>query len=122
MGQVVTATIAVLETASRWTPELQRQLSGEAVVVRQCTAADVLQLTTKREPLVVVLPLDSQEAQVMQLLASIAQARAATIVIGSMLTEELEAPVRELGASLFLANRPTGAALAKACRRQLGEQ
>lgn len=119
---IVKRRIVVLEPKPHWTPELQRQFLEDDVHVQQCTqAADVIQRLRRDMVTVVVLPFDGQEASCMQLLAVLFewQSVLSSIVIGSPKTMELEAPVKELGATLFLADRPSGHQLHRSCRRQL---
>ena len=114
--------ILVLESAPDFTPELQRQFLSDDVRVQHCTRpADVLERVSGRDRIVVVLPFGSREAECMQLLAKlfVLPNAVSSIVIGSPETAELEGPVKELGATVFLAERPTGHRLASACRRQL---
>lgn len=114
--------IVVLEPKPAWTPELQRQFHGQNIRVQQhTTAAEVLQNIGNGSVTVVVLPFDQQEATCMQLLPALfdCQPVVSSIVIGSPRTKELEGPVKELGATLFLPDRPTGTQLAQSCRRQL---
>jgi DNA-binding NtrC family response regulator len=116
------SSILVFETSPAWTPELQRQFHSETARVQQCTRPiDVLERVSARDRTVVVLQFDSHRADCMQLLASLfdLQQRVSSIVIGSPQSAELEGPVKELGATVFLAERPTGRRLANACRRQL---
>ncbi len=116
--------VLILERSPQWESELKRRLSGPRLLVRPCrSAADVLHLCRKIPGGVVVIDFAAGPADGLQLLEALARLRSGimAIVIAPRSLAELEWPARELGAVEFIADAIGGAALARLCRRFVGD-
>jgi DNA-binding NtrC family response regulator len=114
----------VLERSPRWESELKRRLAGLRLLVRPCrSAADVVGLCRQIPGSVVVIDFSAGPADGLRLLESLHCLRKGVVpvVIAARALAELEWPARELGAVAFLADTTGGAALARLCRRFVGD-
>ena len=118
----LTSTIVVLEARPFWTPELQRQFDGEPVVVRGCRNWSELQERSRdATAAVMLLELEGLAAECLSGLTRRLElaAREPVIVISSPRFAELEWVLREAGVSSVFPDLPTGADVARCCRRWL---
>ena len=118
--------IVVLESRSRWEPELQRQFVNEPVRVRGCRTIKELSSLTLPSMIasnaeiadVVVLQISENAAAGLQWLTSLAtQPQAPSVIIlCSSESAELEWTLRDAGAREVLIDENSGERLARCCR------
>jgi DNA-binding response OmpR family regulator len=118
--------IIVLESRSRWEPELQRQFVNEPVRVRGCRTIKELSSLTFPSTIasnaeiadVVVLQISENAAAGLQWLTSLTtQPQAPSVIIlCSSESAELEWTLRDAGAREVLIDENSGERLARCCR------
>ena len=118
--------IVVLESRSRWGPELQRQFVNEPVRVRGCRTIKELSSLTFPSTIasnaeiadVVVLQISENAAAGLQWLTGLAtQPQAPSVIIlCSSESAELEWTLRDAGAREVLMDENSGERLARCCR------
>ena len=116
--------IAVIEPQRRWVSELRRQFAAESVRIRHCAdGSSAVNLLRDGHPRILVCVL-YDPARCLALLEKLQRRElpVSTIVISSPDLSELELPIRELGATMFLIEPLDGHELAAACRRQWREE
>jgi DNA-binding response OmpR family regulator len=116
------ASLVVFERAPRWVPELKRRFADSSVIVRGCsTPRDVL-AAVEEGTAGVVLVLDGREAECLALVGEVSKRaiRPVVIVIANDAGEDLEWPLRELGAASVVSDRITSDELVARCQRLLG--
>ena len=118
--------IVVLESRSRWEPELQRQFVNEPVRVRGCRTIKELSSLTFPSTIasnveiadIVVLQISENAAAGLQWLTSLGtQPQAPSVIIlCSSESAELEWTLRDAGAREVLIDENSGERLARCCR------
>jgi DNA-binding NtrC family response regulator len=119
------ATAIVFEKRPRWGPELERQFATENVRVVECRSLnDVAERSDNVDRGVIVLDLAAQAAECLRFLGRWLSDGAAlpVLVVSSDGTAALEWPVRDLGATAFLAKAVPGHEMADLCRRQWAQR
>ena len=119
---MLTPTLVIYERRPRWVPELQRQFLGQDIRVRAAsTLRDWEQLLLQSPQAVGLIELDAAPSQCLECLSRLMTRHPGptVIVITSAELRELEWPIRELGATLFLEEPLSGEEMAHHCRRAL---
>lgn len=114
--------VIVCETRSYWTPELQRQFFQSEIAVRPCQKWSELSARGKDFPRVVeVVDLEDRPGECLTSLTQRQGRRQSVplIVIASPAWAALEYILREAGVQAVFPDLPTGAELARCCRRWL---
>lgn len=114
--------VLVCEREPYWTPELQRQFHGGDIVVRGCQRwSDLAALSREFSRTVHVIDLEQCAAECLIGLGQRCREAHASpvVVLSSPRLAELENVLREAGAQAFFPELPTGADLARCCRRWL---
>lgn len=113
--------VLVLETAPRWSPELQRQFLREPISVRQRTRADEVRVLCASGAVgLLVVNLDSREEIMLHVLKEVGQSRhVPCVVVAPAENRMLEWAVRELGIEGFHLEPLPGNVLADRIRRRL---
>jgi hypothetical protein len=125
-GQQMThldAMIFVFERRPRWESELKRTFAGEGIFVRPCrSAGDLLTLCRSAPGSVAVIDLSAGPPAVLDCLAQIGRERLEVfpLVIAEGDPNDLEWPLRELGARLVCPASVSSDELAGMCRRFRG--
>jgi DNA-binding response OmpR family regulator len=113
------AAVLVYEREPYWTPELQRRLADEPVVVRSCgRLSDLDVLPAGFDHSVVILDLTADPAGCLAWLAR-RRANAPVVALGPSELAELEATFRSVGVTSFQTGAVANGDLARLCRRWL---
>lgn len=114
------AMIFVYERRPRWESELKRRFAGETITVRPCRSADDLLTLCRPAPgSVAVIDLSAGPKGVLHCLEQLLRERLNVfpLVIAAADPEDLEWPLRELGAQAVYPASVSGDELANMCRR-----
>ncbi|HUQ72952.1 MAG TPA: hypothetical protein VM165_25715 [Planctomycetaceae bacterium] len=118
----ISAAILVHEREPHWTPELQRQMADDAVVIRACSSlVEVEGISASYPAVVVVLDLHTDATASLAWLTRrwLQNAAEPVVVLGTADTAEWEWTLRGVGVTSFLTDPIAGRDLARLCRQLL---